>query len=424
MHFFNEKNIKKQSKIFLILFFSYYAFGIEASENGNKIKKPTKPQAFQLGQHRKNPKNRRGSKEVPKMQAADNLWETVGAIAVFAVLGYIFGRQHAPSQLPEEQAKKIVELTNKLQNTEKELTEQKNFIEKWSKDKLDNNGKQLFNQLNEKITSLKADLASAQKTILDTTSIVSVKQGLKTVQELLLTYISIRDQQHHNSVELLKKYIKSKKGKYQKYYMNQVVHKLLFYTLHVCYEVAESYKQEVYTTIGNILGLDNENDINQLVPKICSAQLKANPVAILKRKLGKVGEPYNKNIADQTLIARVMVKITGQQYYTEELQTLATDDRDAYEKLEKYVEECIQVCWQMLLQDPPLTLSPTKWKAEKGKVKYDEEKHKRVLGSDGEPKNVLYYIWPVIERNGNPIDDQTVSVVAREDFFSKQKKKA
>merc|ERR1712130_16369 len=74
------------------------------------------------------------------------------------------------------------------------------------------------------IERLKTELAQAQRTIIEMTSVVGVQQTFPTVQETMQQYRSIRDQKHHDTSSMLKKWVKRECGtKWQKYYVNQVV---------------------------------------------------------------------------------------------------------------------------------------------------------------------------------------------------------
>lgn len=133
------------------------------------------------------------------------------------------------------------------------------------------------------------------------------------------------------------------------------------------------------------------------------------------------------------------------------------------EAVMEYIVKCCEVCWVMILQDPPLNIQPLQWKAlmikhsisdtdetsddgsmddESIAVKkaaiiavetenpiysheeYDGEKHRRVLGSDRKCKQILYHVWPVIARSDTNVilGDQKIEVVVRGGFFVPHKK--
>ena len=70
----------------------------------------------------------------------------------------------------------------------------------------------------------------------------------------------------------------------------------------------------------------------------------------------------------------------------------------------------------MILQDPPLSIKPNQWRA-KNNDKYDENIHKKILGSVKTSNNVLYYVWPIIARNGDILDDQKMDVIVRDNMY-------
>ena len=85
------------------------------------------------------------------------------------------------------------------------------------------------------IEKLKKGLSDAQKSIIEMSSVVKPHQTFPTVQETVQQFQSIRNQKHHDTSTALKKLIKVKnktrKTKWQKYYLSQVVHKIMFETL-------------------------------------------------------------------------------------------------------------------------------------------------------------------------------------------------
>ena len=99
---------------------------------------------------------------------------------------------------------------------------------------------------------LKVDLASAQQTILSMTSIVDINQKLPTVDETLLKYQSIRDQQHADTCTTLKKLVKGQHKNWQKYYVAQVIHEVLFYGLMNAYKAVIDYKHILYQNVSEL----------------------------------------------------------------------------------------------------------------------------------------------------------------------------
>ena len=109
--------------------------------------------------------------------------------------------------------------------------------------------------------------------------------------------------------------------------------------------------------------------------------------------------------------------------YLESIGTLGDDERAA---LREYIRECLEVCWVMILQDPPLQIMPNQWRStglsEEWTV-YDEKYHKRVLGSDRHCKDILYFVWPAVSRKGVVLGDQKVDVLLREELYTEMKQK-
>eukprot|EP00483_Globobulimina_turgida_P004268 UN04277 len=95
-----------------------------------------------------------------------------------------------------------------------------------------------------------------------------------------------------------------------------------------------------------------------------------------------------------------------------------------------YVCKCCEICWIMLLQDVGvdnvLQFYPMEWKctaAEKVKVVYTDEIHRKVLGSDRKCETVLYYVWPAISRGNDICGSNKIDVVVKDVFYRKVKVK-
>lgn len=79
------------------------------------------------------------------------------------------------------------------------------------------------------------------------TSVVGVQQKFPTSQEIILQYRRLRDQIHHGCSTILKKYLKEKNNNsWQKYYINQTVHEIMFYILIICYEQLFKYRKMIF----------------------------------------------------------------------------------------------------------------------------------------------------------------------------------
>merc|ERR1712130_125104 len=106
------------------------------------------------------------------------------------------------------------------------------------------------------IERLKSELAKAQRTIIEMTSVVGVQQTFPTVQETIQQYRGIRDQKHHDTSTLLKKWVKRECGnKWMKFYINQVVHQLMFEVLLRCHCTVTKYRKDIYDVIADQLNM-------------------------------------------------------------------------------------------------------------------------------------------------------------------------
>eukprot|EP00485_Elphidium_margaritaceum_P007494 CAMPEP_0202690188 /NCGR_PEP_ID=MMETSP1385-20130828/5257_1 /ASSEMBLY_ACC=CAM_ASM_000861 /TAXON_ID=933848 /ORGANISM="Elphidium margaritaceum" /LENGTH=751 /DNA_ID=CAMNT_0049345423 /DNA_START=32 /DNA_END=2287 /DNA_ORIENTATION=- len=395
------------------------------------------------------------------------------------------------------------------------------------------------------IQRLKQELAHAQKTIIEMTSVVSVNSVFPTVQEIIQQYRSIRDQRHHDTSTALKKWIKAHASgghgadKWQKFYVNQCCHEIMFDILFACYASMRRYRLQIYDAIAEQLNMtqaiadsmelsatDMARDAHKqklvrqqqyrLLSNIFGAYFKNNFKQVLQRKLmapANAASEEEKDAVDddvdgddddddaeaavsgesggelvQTILAEIVQR---PKYAAYALPDIGDSERAS---LSEYIIECCEVCWVMLLQDPPLQIVPTHWKCDaadassssssaaamhehdawhddenddedddakhmqqqqqqqqphmngasaldpddddenanssssKGKqfklmTVYNDDYHKRVLGSDRNCKKILYHVWPAVARKGVILGDQKIDVVLREEMYTPFKQK-
>ena len=242
---------------------------------------------------------------------------------------------------------------------------------------------------------------------------------------------------------MLKKWVKREcGGKWQKYYVNQVVHRVMFEVLLRCYRTVRVYRNEIYEVIADQLNMkraisdalqiedgDDEEAVIQehqsrLLSNIFGPYFKNNFEFVLLRKLeGTASEDPDddRKMDDGNLVDSVM-----RWMQSEFVQYLGTLDGDEKLAMREYIRECLEVCWVMILQDPPLQIQPDRWKASElsaERTVYDEKYHKRVLGSDRHCKDILYFVWPAVSRKGVVLGDQKVDVLLRKEMYTETKHK-
>eukprot|EP01084_Bolivina_argentea_P013334 24991_1 len=288
------------------------------------------------------------------------------------------------------------------------------------------------------ISQLKKDLSSAQHNILEMTNIVGVQQALPTIQETVSQFYNIRDQYHHNTCSKLKQYIqiKFKENKYQKYYINQIIHKFMFNTLLKCNLEVVKYKSNMFNKISTQLNMDytlkqvyyynnNESsllcDDNKCVNIECDNNfIYDEKYKILENRFASYFRDNYKYVLKTDLLKRNVINDMLNEF--EHFRDLKKDNNkynicDCYQE---YVLQCIDICWIMLLQDPKLKLTPLEWRPNSMKI-YDDKCSKRILGSDRKCNNILYYVWPNLMRDGNKLNNQKVEVVTQNELYKPRK---
>eukprot|EP01083_Nonionella_stella_P171960 588696_1 len=280
---------------------------------------------------------------------------------------------------------------------------------------------QTIESLQNTIRHLKADLSSAQQTILSMTSVVDVNQKMPTVDELLVKFQSMRDQQHADLCTTLKRVIKAQHPKWQKYYIVQLIHKLAFNALILTYNVVKDYKDQLYDRVADELNMKNtilksmdddekslsaadiEDETHRVLGNMFGAYFKHNFEFILK-----------KDAAMNTVMGQLLEIWKGL-----ELNELNESD---IEHVRLYIAHCCDICWIMVLQNPVLDFYPMEWECEE-EVVYTEDIYRKVLGSDRKAKHVLYYVWPVMRREDNVCGNYKIDVVIKDEFYAKTRDK-
>ena len=94
--------------------------------------------------------------------------------------------------------------------------------------------------------------------------------------------------------------------------------------------------------------------------------------------------------------------LTNERFENEKWKTYLNDiqDENLIQHIRGYIQECCDIVWIMLLQDPVLELMPKEWYKDDSNLRqmdqFDDKRHTRALGSDGKSKQILYYIWRLL----------------------------
>eukprot|EP01084_Bolivina_argentea_P151471 264367_1 len=327
-------------------------------------------------------------------------------------------------QFIESQNNKHIECNKLIQlHSERALNFKKkynNLLQKYNDDMKTDHNNNNYNDNNnykdsieyvKKIEQLQNDLAHAQRSILEMTNVVGVKQLLPTVQETLTQFCSLRDQQHHNTYTKLKQYIKQLDYNWQKYYINQTVHQILFHTIIKCYEKVVEFKQNMFDVIANELNMYYTLKNNNISDECINNEINK----ILSNRFGSYFKDNYKTILKTKIIAEKVKYDILSKEYSKCLSNI--ESCDSLNSLNEFIIQCLNICWVMILQDPPLHFKPITWKS-KNIIQFDNKIHKRVLGSDKKCTNILYCVWPVISRNRKILDDQKIEVILRDNMYS------
>ena len=259
---------------------------------------------------------------------------------------------------------------------------------------------------------------------------VSVKQSFPTVQETMGLFGNIRDQQHHNTAMVLKRCIKRQKSLWQKHYVNQIVHEVMYSVLLRSYKEVGHYRESMFSQIADALNMqytfcsevnvdgnfNGDGDCKQSENGNDGMECwKTKSREIIGKRFGSYFKSNYRTILRTEAVADKVLESVLNGQCIECLKDIKLD-QEAMDRLRKYANECCAICWIMTLQDPPLAMVPDEWRAAEG-VKYDSKRFKKVIGSDRKSENVLYYVWPVVVRKQTVLADQKWEVVVRNKMY-------
>merc|ERR1719242_72830 len=285
----------------------------------------------------------------------------------------------------------------------------------------------------EAMETLRNDLNEANDTILGMTNVVSVNQLFPTVDETLDKFRFLYDQNYHGANKVLKKYLKSKQSDWQKYYIAQRVHRVMFNVLMKSYEEVGAFRKMMFRNVANSLNMreafensgaskedDNEHSDDDdekesgdaiewekksmdIISKCFGSYLKSNYETILKR---------------EEVAAKVMQSVMEKEY-ADYLKDLAEDEAEM-EAPREFAKKCCDICWILILHEPQLRLSPNEWEAADD-VMFNDESFVRNMGSDRKADKVLYYVWPGVAKDDLVLGDQKWRVITRNEMYTPQK---
>ena len=249
-----------------------------------------------------------------------------------------------------------------------------------------------------------------------------------TVEEVCTEYRSIKNQEFQTVHSKLSKPLRKKHKDWNKYYVNQLSHKLLFNTLIQCYQQTLIYHDHIYASIGGILQIEynnnNNSNNNDEKEKENDDDDKNNNNALeflFHRYLTNNYETMKESKEFKAIKnEKVLNEIKSE--YGDIINDLSNDEqKELIQALEIFISKCCDVCWTMVLQRPKLTISPSVF-VPANKIEFNEDKQTRILGSNKKDKYILYFVWPGIAQNNIQLDNVKVYVVQRDQEFMQSKK--
>eukprot|EP01084_Bolivina_argentea_P296686 511008_1 len=270
--------------------------------------------------------------------------------------------------------------------------------------------KKLSELQSEQKTSISSNETDANAEKLQRGGGFSVNSKFSTVKEVLNEYQSLRDQQYHNLHCELKKCLKELKSKsWHKLYINQTCHQFMFDTLQLCYKTIRKYGDSIYQSVGGALCI----------------QHVANNKAKQEEKMDYVFHFYlqeNYEILFNDFKAKQRDNLIEKCKKLYNKFSSSHLSAEAYVLITRYIDKCCRVCWLMYLQRPKLTLYPKEFKPMLKSVAFNDEQHKKSMGSDRKSKFVLYHIWPTVKVGNNKLD-MSIQVIVRDNDVPMNKKK-
>eukprot|EP01084_Bolivina_argentea_P099378 178652_1 len=254
---------------------------------------------------------------------------------------------------------------------------------------------------------------------------ISLKEIIKELKKL-------KDTTYQNINQQLTKYIINKNDNNEKYYIEQLVHQIIFNALLKSYNTMKKHKEN--QQVKQMLPVDEI--VKDLLNEKYSAYLHD-----MKSKLGTKKRrtyTYEHKVENEFNGLLKIVDKQNNQYFCEfedgnskwmvlpdNLKQVMEYEKfikghdiydDIYDSLDEYIMECCKICNNMLLHNPPLHFVSSEWES-KDEI-YDHIKHvRKELGSDLKCNKILYYIWPAIAQNDCILKGQKMEVITRDVMY-------
>jgi len=269
------------------------------------------------------------------------------------------------------------------------------------------------------------DLNEANDTILGLTNVVSVNQKFPTVDETLDKFRFLFDQNYHGANKLLKKYLKGKQTDWQKYYVAQKMHRIMFSVLMKSYEEVGAFRVELLLEVAKSLNMreaienagaakekdtehsdgDDEKESDDEDGSGSGSGWKEKSMDIISNCFGSYMKTNYETMLRREEVAKKVMQSVMKEEFADCIQGLAEDEA-ANKALTEFAESCCDMCWILILHEPSLVLRPNRWEAEDGVV-FDENHFEKKMGSDRKAEKVLYYIWPCVAKGDLVLGDQS-----------------
>eukprot|EP01083_Nonionella_stella_P169598 575447_1 len=277
-----------------------------------------------------------------------------------------------------QSAQDITNKTNEINELQtachEAITSKKEFAKKFETASL------VYERLKQESTNLEKRNKEQRKLVtklrernIENSPALDLSRGFPPIQDIVNDFGTVKSQYHVEAGKQTKKALKQKHKGYSRLRNHKFVCEILFDILMKSYAAMKDFEEEQYRRVGSAIHVSDINDERQ------------------KKRLERmVKETYDSRIN--------MFKQQKAQEIIKDIKTLFELDLKEDAKLLRYAEECIAVCWLIVLvRDPMLSIEPQVFdQSNKGTV-FNEQLYIEGFGSDiEEPLN--FVVWPSIVR--------------------------
>ncbi len=253
-----------------------------------------------------------------------------------------------------------------------------------------------------------------------------------TLPAMIKEWYSLKRAVHSKTLSALRKSMERTYPKWNPAYISQIACKALFEIIWKAFRAVKNHKDDIFELFSGILSNElpyhlayeeevetkrPENDENSSIEEVVLEYAKKNWKMLFRSEISV--DPFDGENMEESktrkayLVEKVLginIKEVGNLKKSGENITFGKKEngdcvvlrelsKPGIRGMLKFVGEVCEFFWSLLLFHPNVVLKPIRFEVE-GIVEYDESVHEKCKESVANNKNVSYYVWPSILKEG------------------------